>query len=72
MIKKTHKIHKNINVVSALFQCQVCGKDFTTYKNAQATAAQHTKVYGHTVSGEITLSVEYSSGGVYEKGDSSV
>ena len=60
MIKKsTWKVH-------AVARCDDCGKEFQNYKNAQALAAQHAKVYGHVVRGEVGLAFEYD-GGNYDR-----
>jgi len=52
MTKHTWKVH-------AIAQCNDCGKEFANYKNAQGLAAQHAKVYKHTVRGEVALAFEY-------------
>ena len=50
---------KKIGVVHCIAECHDCGKEFTGYKNAQALAARHAKLYSHTVSGEVGIHFEY-------------
>jgi len=53
------RIRKSIGVVHAIATCEDCGRTFDGYKNAQALAAQHAKVYGHRVFGEVGLAFTY-------------
>lgn len=50
---------KSGGVVHAQFQCETCGVEYGNYKNAQALAARHAKVYGHVVRGDVGLSFTY-------------
>ena len=50
---------KEIGVVHVLARCEDCGKEFTNHKNGQANAANHAKIYKHTVHGEVGLAFTY-------------
>ena len=51
---------KEIWVTHHIATCQDCGKQFDSYKNGQALAARHAKIYGHIVTGEVGLSYTYN------------
>ncbi len=48
-------------VIHAIARCEVCGQEFTSYKNAKALAAKHYNQTGHKVTGEECVAFEYSS-----------
>ena len=50
---------KRYGVVHAVFACKDCGWQTGSYKNGQAIAAIHARSKGHTVEGEIGVSVVY-------------
>lgn len=54
---------REYGVISAIAQCQICGKEFDSYKNCQALAAQHARIYGHYVTGEVANGFEYDARG---------
>jgi len=45
--------------VHAYVQCETCGWETGSYKNAQALAKIHAKKYGHKVSGDLGISFGY-------------
>ena len=52
-------------VTAVNFQCLDCGRIFQEYKNGQALAAKHAKIYKHEVKGEVVIACSYDgkSGG---------
>lgn len=50
---------KKIGVVHAIAKCDDCGREFMGYKNAQALAAQHAKIYKHKVQCEVGIAITY-------------
>ena len=50
---------KQYGVVHGMATCQDCGWFTQTYKNAQATAAIHARVWGHHVTGELGIYFSY-------------
>jgi hypothetical protein len=48
------------SVIHAVVSCHDCGWESASYKkNAQALAAQHSRKYGHKVTGELGIAISY-------------
>lgn len=50
---------RKYGVVHGVVACEDCGWESQSYKNAQALAAIHARAYGHRVTGEIGIAIEY-------------
>lgn len=55
-----HPTSYTYSVVHGLAECQDCGWKTSSYKNAQALAAQHARRYGHQVRGELGIAFSYT------------
>jgi len=55
------------SVVHGLAECKDCEWSTEAYKNAQATAANHARKYGHRVEGELGISFGYDGSDLPEK-----
>ena len=52
-------IKHEYGVVHGLAECSDCDWKTESYKNAQASAANHARFYGHRVVGELGISFSY-------------
>ncbi len=54
---------RQYGVVHGLANCETCGWNTQSYKNAQANAAKHAKRTGHRVAGEVGYAYWYDGEG---------